>query len=79
MSYTGTVENGVVKLPPEVHWPDGTAVRLELITRPRQRNHLTQRWRELPSKLDGLPPDLATQHDHDIHGRLKGPVAAGGL
>jgi hypothetical protein len=29
MSYTGTVENGVVKLPPEARLPDGTPVRVE--------------------------------------------------
>ena len=29
MSYTGTVENGVVKLPPEAAFPDGTQVRIE--------------------------------------------------
>jgi hypothetical protein len=29
MSYTGTVEGGVVKLPSEAAWPDGTRVRIE--------------------------------------------------
>ena len=29
MSYTGTVEGGVVKLPPEAGWADGTKVRVE--------------------------------------------------
>lgn len=31
MSYTGTVEGGVVKLPPEAALPDGTKVRVEPI------------------------------------------------
>ena len=56
MSYTGTVENGVVKLPPEVRWPDGTTVRIEKIESQPGRNRLTQRLRELASKLEGLPP-----------------------
>jgi hypothetical protein len=73
MSYTGTIENGVVKLPPEAHWPDGTAVRVEKIAAPRSRNQLTQRLREIAAKLDGLPPDLAEQHDHYIHGTPKRP------
>jgi hypothetical protein len=62
------VENGVVKLPPEAHWPDGTAVRIEKVELPSSRNSLTARLRQLAAKLDGLPADLAEQHDHYIHG-----------
>ena len=29
MSFTGTVKGGVVKLPPEASWADGTKVRVE--------------------------------------------------
>jgi hypothetical protein len=29
MSFTGTVEHGMVKLPPEITLPDGTQVRIE--------------------------------------------------
>jgi hypothetical protein len=29
MTYTGTVEGGMVKLPPEAALPDGTKVRIE--------------------------------------------------
>lgn len=29
MSFTGTVEHGMVKLPPEIALPDGTKVRIE--------------------------------------------------
>ena len=71
MSYTGTVENGVVKLPPEVRWPDGTTVRVEKIESGPDRNRLTQCLRELASKLEGLPPDWAEQHGHYIHGAPK--------
>ena len=31
MSYTGTVEHGIVKLPSEASWADGTSVRIEKI------------------------------------------------
>jgi hypothetical protein len=31
MSFTGTVEHGMVKLPPDVIFPDGTKVRVELL------------------------------------------------
>lgn len=29
MSFTGTVEHGMVKLPPDIALPDGTQVRIE--------------------------------------------------
>ena len=32
MSYTGTVEKGMIKLPPEAVFPDGTKVRVEPLT-----------------------------------------------
>ena len=71
MSYTGTIENGVVKLPPEVAWSDGTKVRLEKIEPPPGRNEFTRRLREIAAQLDGLPRDWAEQHDHYIHGTPK--------
>ena len=33
MSFTGTVEHGMVKLPPEMVLPDGTQVRIEPLDR----------------------------------------------
>lgn len=70
MSYTGTVERGVVKLPPEAAWPDGTSVRVEKVETPA-RNTLTRRLREIAAQLGGLPEDWAEQHDHYIHGAPK--------
>jgi hypothetical protein len=37
MSYTGTVERGVVKLPPDVVLPEGTKVRVEPLASPAVR------------------------------------------
>jgi hypothetical protein len=67
MSVTGTIKNGVVKLPPGAPWPDGTKVRVEKVEPRRAGNSLTRRLRELSTKLSGLPSDLAEQHDHYIH------------
>jgi hypothetical protein len=36
MSFTGTVENGTIKLPHGVHLPDGTQVTIEPQARPPQ-------------------------------------------
>jgi len=67
MSITGTIKNGVVKLPPGAPWPNGTKVRVEKAESPAAGNSLIRRLRELSAKVSGLPSDLAEQHDHYIH------------
>jgi hypothetical protein len=67
MSVTGTIENGVVKLPPGAPWPDGTRVRVEKVEQGSPGNNLTRRLRELSARVSGLPADLAEEHDHYIH------------
>ena len=37
MSFTGTVERGMVKLPPEITLPDGTEVRIEPLEKSRRQ------------------------------------------
>jgi hypothetical protein len=73
MSCTGTIEGGVVKLPPETGWADGTKVRIEKVEVPQNRNELTRRLREIASSMPDLPEDWAEQHDHYIHGTPKRP------
>ena len=71
MSFTGTVENGVVKLPADAALPNGTKVRVEPIVRPVAKNQLTQRLVAIASQARNLPSDLAAEHDHYIHGTPK--------
>jgi hypothetical protein len=71
MSFTGTVERGMVKVPSEAAWADGTSVRIEKIEVSPDRNELTRKLRQIAAQLDGLPPDWAREHDHYIHGTPK--------
>ena len=71
MSFTGTVEHGMVKLPSGTSLPDGTLVRVETVEAPQHRNEFTRKMREIAAQLTGLPEDLAEQHDHYIHGTPK--------
>ncbi len=66
MSYIGTVENGVVVLPPEAHLADGAKVRVEPVedSVPTMEEMLGP----LAGKAAGLPPDMAENHDHYLHG-----------
>jgi len=70
MSYTGTVEGGVVKLPPDAALPDGTVVKVEPIE-VESTTTFARQLKEIASKVSGLPGDLAAQHDHYIHGTPK--------
>jgi hypothetical protein len=66
MSYTGTIENGVVKLPPDAVFPDGTKVRIEpLVSSPvklvSKHGYLVAvgprriTWRETREAMDEFP------------------------
>ena len=69
MSVTGTVEGGIVKLPPETGWADGTKVRVELLDEDRQP--LVEKLRAIARSMPDLPSDWAAQHDHYLHGTPK--------
>lgn len=69
MSYTGTIEGGVVKLPPEAAWVDGTKVRVEPLE--DDRRPLVEELRAIARSMPDMPADWAAQHDHYIHGMPK--------
>ena len=69
MSFTASVENGEIVLPPGIDLPNGTIVRIELL-----QEAIPTVWDTL-KKFDGiaddLPADMAANHDHYIHGHPK--------
>lgn len=71
-SYTGHVQNGVIVLdagsPP---LPEGTRVRIEPEDLRRDLESLRELLLGLAGQAEGLPEDLAEQHDHYIHGTPK--------
>jgi hypothetical protein len=76
MTYQGKVENGVVVLPAGVSLPDGLIVTITPSTAPTgadatiwQKLEAIGRWAE--TQPCTLPPDLAANHDHYLHGRPK--------
>lgn len=78
MTHRGTVRSGVIVLPDDVALPEGTEV---VIVVPEGGPTGTAgdgvwakladlgRWAE--SQPSDLPPDLAENHDHYLHGRPK--------
>jgi hypothetical protein len=68
MSITATVKNGAIELPPGLHLPDGTRVRIET-EKPGDGASLD--WmHEFAGSVSG-PSDLAAEHDHYARGTPK--------
>lgn len=68
-TYTGEVRNGVVVLETEHSLEDGTLVRVEpIVAQSPETPTLAERYAAIIGIIDDLPPDMAEQHDHYIHG-----------
>ncbi len=70
MICVGKISNGAVLLPPGTHFAEGTEVRVEPVVPPAaaDRKARVAALRQLAASLDGLPADLAKNHDHYISG-----------
>lgn len=76
MRYKGIVRGGVVVFEGEQRPPDGSTVEVELAPPASGRadapeQTLAELLMEFSGILDGLPPDLAENHDHYLHGLPK--------
>jgi hypothetical protein len=70
-SITATVKDGEIVLPPGVDWPNGTVVRIEQVKEEAEPRNLRELLRDFEGIADGLPADMAENHDHYIHGHPK--------
>ena len=70
MVYRGYVKGGVVVLDPKVELPEGIEVSVEPLP-PQSRKTLAERLGNLIGSMPELPPDMAAQHDHYLHGAPK--------
>lgn len=70
MTMRGRVQDGAIIIDGGLSLPEGAIVDLEV----RQVQHTTlyERMKHLCGIVDGLPSDLAENHDHYIHGTAKG-------
>jgi hypothetical protein len=57
-----------VVLPPDVDWPDDTEVTIERVDDRPTVWEVLEKYRGMAKNL---PPDLAENHDHYIHGLPK--------
>ena len=70
MVFDGIVQNGVVVVPDQQGLPEGTKVTIVIET-PGRPPTLAERLLKHAGTVPDLPPDLAEQHDHYIHGTPK--------
>jgi predicted DNA-binding antitoxin AbrB/MazE fold protein len=75
MSFTGTVENGVIKLPPGVHLRDGlkvTVVPAESEPASAEPPTLFEAFAPFIGCIKTEETDIAENHDYYAHGAPKG-------
>jgi hypothetical protein len=70
MSFTATVENDTIKLPPGVHLADGTEVTIE--PHGLKAGSFLDSIRDLIGSITDAPADMAENHDYYAHGSPKG-------
>ena len=72
MVYRGHVKGGVVVFEKGAVLPEGTEVRIEPVVPaggvPAQGPTLAEQLANVIGTVPELPPDMAAQHDHYLHG-----------
>jgi hypothetical protein len=75
MNFESVVRDGRVVLEVGDALPEGTAVRATLLPATEEAataaSPLGQRLMQLAGIANDLPPDMAAQHDHYLHGQPK--------
>ena len=71
MTYRGRIKNGVIVLDPPALLPEGTEVEVRLTTDAAAIPTLNERLKDVIGIVDNLPPDMAENHDHYLHGAPK--------
>lgn len=70
MQYEGHISGGLVVFDDKSELPEGTRVLVVPVVENRSPT-LAYRFQNVIGKATSLPPDMAAQHDHYIHGSPK--------
>ena len=71
MEYRGKVSNGIIVLDGDVALREGAAVKIVVEEPSGEFPTLAERFKNVTGKAVGLPPNLAENHDHYVHGQPK--------
>jgi hypothetical protein len=70
MTFRGRVQSGVVVFDGPQIPPEGATVEVAVLTN-GEKEPLRDVLLDFAGTIEGLPSDMAAQHDHYIHGRPK--------
>ena len=76
MTFRGRVKNGQITLEEPVSLPEGSVVdvNVSLVQGPAEpQTTVWDRLRAIAGTVEGLPPDMARNHDHYLYGTPKKP------
>ena len=71
MTYRGHVRNGQITLNESIRLPEGAEVNIEVVKNGEQQPTVWNELLKLAGTVDGLPPDMAENHDHYLYGTPK--------
>jgi len=71
MTYRGHIKNGSIVLDEPVALPEGARVEVAVDPTIETAPSFYDRFADLIGSCPDLPPDMAENHDHYLHGREK--------
>jgi hypothetical protein len=71
MTYRGHIKNGQITLDEPVALPEGTELNIEVVANGESEPTIWETLRALAGTVEGLPPDMAENHDHYLYGTPK--------
>ena len=71
MDYSGRIKGGMVVLDASEPITEGTLVRVQILEQPDHEPTFAELFEDIAGKAVGLPPDMAENHDHYLHGLPK--------
>jgi hypothetical protein len=71
MTYRGRVKNGQITLDEPVQLPEGAELKVEIVENSNPPPTIWQKLRNLAGTVEGLPSDMAENHDHYLYGTPK--------
>jgi hypothetical protein len=71
MTYRGHVKNGQILLDEPALLPEGAEVNIEVVENGEPQPTIWEKLLKLAGTVEGLPPDMAENHDHYLYGTPK--------
>ncbi|NOT00100.1 MAG: hypothetical protein HOP29_05690 [Phycisphaerales bacterium] len=71
ITYRGRVRNGLIVLNEPGQLPEGVEVEVRALSEETTTTTLYERLKNVIGIAEGLPSDMARNHDHYIHGASK--------